>query len=86
MRLVTSQVPDGVTLSSNMSDMQLGDAPDCPSNPNLPLQLCFWPIFILTILAYLMINIALVILIVFNFSFAILIKLKFCIGLGGNAQ
>jgi hypothetical protein len=81
-----SQVPDGVTLSSDLTDMKLDDAPDCPSNPSLPLQLCFWPIFILTILAYLMINIGLVILIVFNFSFAILIKLKFCIGLGGNAQ
>lgn len=44
-------------------------------------QLCFWPIFVLTFLAYLMINIALAIIIIFQVTFAFFLKLKFCIGL-----
>ena len=67
------------------SDMMPKDGDDCPS-PGTPIQLCFWPIFVLTIVANLMINIAIAIMIIFNFAFSFFLKLKFCIGLGGNSQ
>lgn len=81
-----STLPDGTTLNPDMSTMKLAHPPDCPGDTSVSTQLCFWPIFVLTIVAYLMISIGLVILIIFNFSFVFFLKLKFCIGLGGNSQ
>jgi hypothetical protein len=66
-------------------DMMPKEGNDCPK-PGTPIQLCFWPIFVLTIVANLMINIAIAIMIIFDVSFSFFLTLKFCIGLGGNEE
>ncbi len=75
---------DGSELGSkDMGKMSIGASADCQQGggaPEVP-QICFWPTFVLTILAYLMINIALAIMLIFNWSFSFFLKIKFCIGL-----
>jgi hypothetical protein len=75
---------DGSDLGSkSMGKMSIGASADCKQGggaPEVP-QVCFWPTFVLTILAYLMINIALAIMLIFNWSFSFFLKIKFCIGL-----